>query len=114
MIRIKRVYDDPGKEDGFRVLIDGLWPRGLTRERAKIDIWLKQIAPSTELRKWFGHNPARWSEFKQRYFEELERNTSAVTELRSYVEKYEVTFVYAAKDRDYNNAVCLSEYLATR
>lgn len=114
MVRIKRVYDEPSEEDGFRILIDGLWPRGLTREKANVEIWLRKIAPSAELRKWFGHDPVRWSEFKRKYFEELERNVSAVGELRSHTDVQDVTLVYSAKDRDYNNAVCLAEYLTTR
>ena len=114
MVRIKRVYDPPGEEGGYRILVDGMWPRGLTREKANVGVWLRQIAPSTELRKWFGHDPVRWSEFKRKYFEELERNASAVAELRSYTNVQDVTLVDSAKDRDYNNAVCLAEYLATR
>jgi len=114
MVRIKRVYDAPDDEDGVRILIDGLWPRGLTRERANVDLWLKQIAPSPDLRRWFRHDPERWSEFKRRYFEELDRNDPALAELRSYTDRQDVTLVYSARDRDYNNAVCLVEYLAMR
>lgn len=114
MVRIKRVYDEPSEEDGFRILIDGLWPRGLTREKANVEVWLRKIAPSADLRTWFGHDPSRWSGFKLRYFEELDQNTEAMAELRSYTDVQDVTLVYAARDRDYNNAVCLAEYLTTR
>ena len=114
MVRTKRVYAPPEAVDGFRVLIDRLWPRGLSHDKARVDLWLKEIAPSAELRKWFGHEPERWSEFKRRYFEELDRNTELVAELRSQLGKRDATLLYAAKDPDYNNAVCLAEYLAVR
>ena len=114
MVRTKRVYEPPDANDGFRVLIDRLWPRGLSHDKARVDLWLKEIAPSAELRKWFGHEPERWSEFKRRYFEELDRNTELVAELRSQLGKRAATLLYAAKDPDYNNAVCLAEYLAVR
>jgi uncharacterized protein YeaO (DUF488 family) len=111
-IRTKRVYEPPDADDGFRILIDGLWPRGVSREKARVDLWLKEIAPSTELRKWFGHDPARSREFKRRYFEELDANTETVALLRSRMSEQEVTLLYAARDQVYNNAVCLAEYLA--
>ena len=114
MVRTKRVYEPPDADDGFRVLIDRLWPRGLSHDKARVDLWLKEIAPSAELRKWFGHAPERWSEFKRRYFEELDRNPELVAELRSQLGKRDATLLYAAKDPDYNNAVCLAEYLAVR
>jgi len=114
MIPTKRIYEAPHEDDGFRVLIDRLWPRGLTREKARVDLWARDLAPSAELRKWFGHQPERWSEFKRRYFEELDRHTEAVAELRSQIGKQKATLLYAAKDLDYNNAVCFAEYLALR
>ncbi|MDA1312513.1 MAG: DUF488 family protein [Acidobacteria bacterium] len=114
MIRTKRVYESPDGHDGFRVLVDGLWPRGLSHDKARVDLWLKQIAPSAELRKWFRHDQGLWSEFKRRYFDELDANAEAVEQLRSRLGSEDVTLLYAARDQDYNNAVCLSEYLAMR
>ena len=82
-IQLKRVYEAPSKSDGTRILVDRLWPRGLTKERAHVDLWLKEVAPSTELRKWFAHDPAKWSEFKKRYHAELDANPAAIAELRA-------------------------------
>ena len=110
-ITIKRVYEKPTKEDGKRILIDRLWPRGLTKEKAKIDLWLKDIAPSTELRKWFGHDPAKWDEFKKRYVVEIKKNTPVLSQLEGELKKGKVTLVYAAKDEEHNDAVVLKEYL---
>lgn len=110
-VRIKRVYDEPAQEDGKRILIDRLWPRGLTKEKARIDLWLKDIAPSTELRNWFGHDPAKWTEFQVRYWTELESNTEAVSVLRDELAKSPVTLVYGAKDDHHNQAVALKTYL---
>jgi uncharacterized protein YeaO (DUF488 family) len=112
MIKIKRVYEEFDPEDGVRVLVDRIWPRGLSKQKARVDVWLSDIAPSAELRKWFGHDPVRWSEFKRRYFEELDRNEEAVRKLKELAGGGDVSLLYAAKDPDYNNAVCLSEYLA--
>lgn len=110
-IRLKRAYDPPDPEDGFRILVDRLWPRGVARDAARIDLWLKDIAPSKELRKWFGHDPAKWLGFKQRYFAELDGNPQAVEELRLRVRHGKVTFVYAARDHEHNDAVALLEYI---
>lgn len=110
-IIIKRVYDKLAKEDGKRILIDRLWPRGLTKEKAKIDLWLKDIAPSTELRKWFGHDPAKWTEFKERYVAEIKKNNQVRTQLEEQIKKGKVTLVYGAKDKVHNDAVVLKEYL---
>lgn len=110
MLFIKRIYDLPSDDDGFRILVDRLWPRGVSKEKAKIDLWLKEIAPSNELRKWFGHEPGKWVEFKRRYFDEL-KNNSAVNLLRDYMKKGRVTLLYSAKDEKYNNAVALKEFL---
>ncbi len=110
-IRIKRIYDKPDKSDGLRILVDRLWPRGLTREKAKIDLWLKDIAPSTELRKWSGHDPDKWQIFKKRYFAELKKNASAVESLKKEIKAKDVTFLYAAKDTLHNNAAALLEFL---
>ncbi len=109
---IKRVYDAPDKEDGMRILVDRLWPRGLTKEKAKVDLWLKDIAPSTTLRKWFGHEPEKWAEFKKRYLRELKENKEAVSLLKEEVKKGAVTLVYAAKDKEHNEALFLKESLS--
>jgi uncharacterized protein YeaO (DUF488 family) len=107
--RIKRVYEPPDKHDGRRILVDRLWPRGLTKEKAGIDLWLKDIAPSTELRKWFGHNPDRWEEFKERYLAELKDNSEQIQLLKQELDKGSVTLVYGAKDEEHNQAVVIQE-----
>ncbi len=109
MIRIKRVYEQPDKHDGRRILVDRLWPRGLTKEKASVDLWLKDIAPSTELRKWFGHDPGRWGEFKERYLAELKVNSEQIRMLKQELDKGVVTLVYAAKDEEHNEAVVIQE-----
>ncbi|MFC5374624.1 DUF488 domain-containing protein [Brevundimonas faecalis] len=111
--RIKRVYEAPAASDGTRILVDRLWPRGLSKEKAHVDLWLKTIAPSTELRKWFGHEPERWDEFRRRYQTELETNTEAVGELKAAFGKGPVTLVYGARDEAHNDAVALAEWLTT-
>ena len=113
-LQIKRVYDEPSDTDGTRILIDRLWPRGLTKAKAKVDLWLKDIAPSTELRQWFGHDPNKWDEFKKRYKDELKNNSASVSQLREYMDKGKVTLVYGAKDKEHNDAVVLQEYLGER
>jgi uncharacterized protein YeaO (DUF488 family) len=110
-IKIKRVYEDVTKEDGKRILVDRLWPRGLTKSRARIDLWLKEIAPSTALRKWFGHEPSRWAEFKRRYSAELTRNRDQLSLLKREVSAGHVTLVYGAKDHEHNGAVVLKQFL---
>jgi len=110
-ITIKRVYEKPSSEDGKRILVDRLWPRGLTKEKAKIDLWLKDIAPSTNLRKWFGHDIAKWQEFKKQYSMEIQKNTAVLTQLEEQLKKGKVTLVYAAKDEEHNDVVVLKEYL---
>lgn len=110
-IQVKRVYEPSQSSDGKRVLIDRLWPRGLTKEKAKVDLWLKDIAPSTELRKWFGHDPAKWNEFKKRYHAELKENSEAVSKMMDTLKNGKVTLVYGAKDEEHNDAVVLKEYL---
>ncbi|WP_143735927.1 DUF488 domain-containing protein [Methyloprofundus sedimenti] len=107
--RIKRVYELPDKQDGQRILVDRLWPRGLTKEKARVDLWLKDIAPSTELRKWFDHDPDRWHEFKARYLDELKGNQQQIQLLKQELDKGFVTLVYAAKDERYNQAVVIQE-----
>lgn len=109
-VRIKRVYETPSRDDGFRVLVDRLWPRGLKKEEAKVDLWLKEIAPSNELRKWFSHDPSKWEEFRKRYREELKRNRETLERLIEIIkEKKKVTLLYSARSPKYNNAVVLLE-----
>ena len=111
-LNIKRVYDASDPADGTRILVDRLWPRGLTKEKAKVDLWLKEIAPSAGLRKWFGHDPAKWTEFKKRYRAELNENTASVSTLKDQIKKGTTTLVYGAKDEEHNDAVLLREYLS--
>jgi uncharacterized protein YeaO (DUF488 family) len=113
-IRIKRAYEQPAAEDGERILVDRLWPRGLTKEKAKIDLWLKDVAPSTELRKWFAHDPTRWAEFQSRYKVELKRNKEQLSLLRQEVAKGTVTLIYAARDQEHNEAVILQGLLTAK
>ncbi|MGJ0485666.1 MAG: DUF488 domain-containing protein [Methylomicrobium sp.] len=108
-LRIKRAYELPDRDDGRRILVDRLWPRGLAKEKARIDLWLKEIAPSTELRKWFDHDPARWEEFKERYLAELKDNSEQIRLLKQELDKGIVTLVYAAKDEAHNQAVVIQE-----
>jgi uncharacterized protein YeaO (DUF488 family) len=110
-IKIKRVYEQPDSEDGIRILVDRLWPRGLTKEKASINLWLKDIAPSKELRQWFDHDPAKWEEFKQRYLAELKQNDEQTRLLKQEMKKGAVTLVYGAKDTEHNDAVVLQEFL---
>jgi len=110
-LRIKRVYEAPAGGDGYRVLVDRLWPRGLSRERAELDLWLKEVAPSTELRKWFGHDPARYTAFSERYLAELQRNP-ALDELRATIRAHPTTtLLYGARDTEHNEAVVLRDLL---
>lgn len=111
VLRIKRVYAKPAPDDGVRILVDRLWPRGLSKEDAHIDRWLKDIAPSSGLRKWFGHRPERWEEFRQRYLRELEEKSALLEEIRSLIKKKPLTLLYSAKDEDRNNARVLFEIL---
>jgi uncharacterized protein YeaO (DUF488 family) len=108
-IKIKRVYDKPDKHDGRRILVDRLWPRGLTKNAAKVDLWLKDIAPSPELRKWFGHDPEKWPEFRKRYLAELKHNREAVQHLKEELDKGPATLIYGARDEQHNAAVVLKE-----
>jgi uncharacterized protein YeaO (DUF488 family) len=110
-VRLKRVYDKPARADGWRVLVDRVWPRGLTKKEAQIDDWLKEIAPSTRLRKWFGHDPARWNEFKKRYAAELNDQHEQVEKLAREARKRTVTLLFGAKDIEHNNAVALKEHI---
>ena len=110
-MKIKRVYESPAKDDGTRILVDRLWPRGLTKEKAAIDLWLKDLAPSTDLRNWFGHDPEKWNEFQKRYRLELEKNTEAVALLKAQLKRGQVSLVYGAKDELHNDAVVLREWM---
>ena len=113
-IRVKRIYDSPTREDGYRILVDRIWPRGLTKEQAHIDLWLKDVAPSTALRRWFNHDPDKWNEFQMRYFRELEQAASHLVQLKKRIDLKRVTLLYAAKNTEYNNAVALKSFLESR
>jgi uncharacterized protein YeaO (DUF488 family) len=114
MFRLKRAYEPAKRTDGFRVLVERLWPRGLSKQRAKLDQWLKDVAPSTALRKWFGHDPQKWNEFRKRYRGELKTQSDAVDLLSTKARKGSVTLVYGSKDEEHNAAVALKEYLEAR
>jgi uncharacterized protein YeaO (DUF488 family) len=111
---LHRIYDQPEPGDGARLLVDRLWPRGVDKEAAKLDDWYKDAALSDELRKWFGHDPERWPEFKRRYFVELERNPASWQDVLRAAASGKVTLLYGAHDREHNNAVALREYLEAR
>jgi uncharacterized protein YeaO (DUF488 family) len=110
-VAMKRAYEPVGEDDGYRVLIDRIWPRGVSKERARLDEWARQLAPSTELRRWFGHDPARFEEFRRRYIEELAAERDKLDELRRRAGSGKVTLVYGARDREHNDAVVLAELL---
>ncbi len=110
-IQLKRVYDAPSEEDGQRILVDRIWPRGIKKEKAALDLWAKEIAPSTALRKWFGHDPKKWAEFQRRYRAELDEIEEPLEPLHEAVKKGKVTLLYAAHDTEHNNAVVLKAYL---
>lgn len=109
-IRLKRVYEEPSESDGTRILIDRLWPRGLTKEKAKVDVWLKEIAPTTELRKWFNHEPSKWPEFKKRYKTEISNNPEAISALKKHLASGKATILYGAKDEEHNDAVVIKQF----
>ena len=110
MLTIKRVYDEPSKDDGYRVLVDRLWPRGVRKEEAAIDMWLKDVAPTPDLRKWFGHQPEKFDEFSHLYTQELQENI-AVRELKNLIANHkQLTLLYGAKDTQYNHAVVLRDF----
>ncbi len=110
-VRLKRAYEPPEPSDGYRVLIDRLWPRGVKKEEARLDEWARELAPSSELRRWFGHDPAKFDEFRRRYREELGAQEEKLTELRRLARKETVTLVYSARDTEHNDAVVLAELL---
>lgn len=114
MIRIKRVYEPASPDDGVRVLVDRLWPRGLSRERARVDEWLEDVAPSDELRKWYRHDPDKWPDFKKRYFAELDAQPQAVRRLKALARDADLSLLFGSKEERFNNARALLEYLQAR
>ncbi len=112
MIKIKRIYDPVSSKDGKRIYIDRLWPRGMKKEEVKIDEWLKEISPSDTLRKWFGHDPSKYEEFKKRYIRELEKHSEVLERIRKESKRETVTLLFSAKDVEYNNATVMRELLA--
>ncbi len=113
-IKLKRIYEQPSADDGLRIFVDRLWPRGLTKDKAKMDIWAKEIAPSTELRRWYGHDSGKWRQFRTRYFEELDHKPEEVGQLMRHVQKGEVTLLFAAREEHLNNASALKAYIESR
>ncbi len=113
-VGLKRAYDKPARNDGFRVLVDRVWPRGIRKDQAHVDAWMKDVAPSSDLRKWFAHDPAKWQEFKNRYFAELDRLPGSLAEVVEKARQARVTLIFGAKEKRYNNAVALKEYLEQR
>jgi uncharacterized protein YeaO (DUF488 family) len=113
-LRTRRVYDPPARSDGYRVLVDRIWPRGVSKEDARLDAWIKEVAPSDGLRKWYGHDPDRWPEFKEEYFAELRKNAEPVRRILDMAEEKRVTLLFGAKDEERNNAEALREYLETQ
>jgi uncharacterized protein YeaO (DUF488 family) len=114
MIKIKRIYDTPKPDDGIRILVDRLWPRGLSKEKARVDLWLKEIAPSNELRKWYGHDPKKWAEFKKRYFKDLDMKRELVNQIVQKTKEGDVTLLYSSKEEKLNNAAAVKEYIEKR
>jgi len=112
-IQLKRIYEAGSKDDGYRILVDRLWPRGFTKEKAALDLWLKEIAPSNELRKWFGHDPDKWKDFQKKYQQELKQNKEAVDILKDYIQKGNVTLLYAAKDEEHNEAQVIKDFISS-
>jgi uncharacterized protein YeaO (DUF488 family) len=113
-VKVKRVYQEPAKGDGLRVLVDRLWPRGMSKDAVHLDLWLKEVAPSTALRRWYGHEPSKWEEFKRRYFRELDCAPEPVNVLMEQAGEGKICLLFAAKDEERNNAVALKEYLEER
>jgi uncharacterized protein YeaO (DUF488 family) len=111
MIKIKRIYDAPSDDDGSRILVDRLWPRGLSKERAKVDLWLKEIAPSNELRKWYAHDPEKWAEFRKKYFKDLDMKKELINQIVRKMKEGDVTLLYSSKEEKINNAAALKEYI---
>lgn len=116
LIKIERIYDNPNgksgnKNDGLRILVDRLWPRGLSKNEVKVDLWMKDLAPSTPLRKWFNHDERKWEQFKSKYFEELDKCNESINVILTKLEKGSVILLYGAKDEKFNNAIALKEYI---
>jgi uncharacterized protein YeaO (DUF488 family) len=114
MFKLKRVYEEPNAQDGYRVLVERLWPRGLSKERAALDLWLKDVAPSAALRQWFGHDPARWAEFRKRYLQELKTKEDEIRLLKQKEKEGAVTLLFAARDVEHNGAIVLRSLLESR
>jgi len=114
MIKVKRIYEPPAKDDGFRILVDRLWPRGLSKDKAKVDLWLKEISPSNELRKWYGHEPEKWVEFKRKYLKEIEGKKPEFDLLRQKTKGGTITFLFSSKEEKLNNAVALKEFVESK
>ncbi len=110
-IQLKRVYDAPAEDDGKRILVDRIWPRGLSKAAARVDLWVKELAPSHALRKWYGHDPEKWEEFRSRYFAELSSRKEEIADLLKFIGAQRVTFLYSSRETRLNNAVVLKEYL---
>lgn len=110
-LALKRVYEAPEKEDGYRILVDRIWPRGVKKETANLDLWLKEVAPTTELRKWFGHDAEKWEDFQKKYKKELKDHEEEIQKIKAPLKKGKVTLVYAAKDEAHNQAVVLKDFL---
>jgi uncharacterized protein YeaO (DUF488 family) len=110
-VKLKRAYEAPTAEDGTRILVDRLWPRGVSKKDAALSLWMKEIAPSTELRKWFGHDPDRWNEFRERYASEIDRNSLLLDQLRSLARKGPITLIYSAHDENHNDAIVLRDVI---
>lgn len=113
-VKIKRVYEPKTKDDGYRILVDRVWPRGLTKEKASIDLWLKEIAPSTTLRQWFKHDPKKWLEFKKLYFKELSSKKDLIVIIKEKAKQDSITLLYGTKDEEHNNAIALHEFLKNK
>ncbi len=111
MTKMKRIYEPSGSGDGFRILVDRLWPRGLTKEKAKVDLWLKEIAPSDKLRKWYSHDPQKWTQFKRDYFKELDHHQEEIRLIAERIKEGNVTFLFSSKEERLNNAAALIEYI---
>jgi uncharacterized protein YeaO (DUF488 family) len=114
MIKLKRAYDPPSKSDGTRILVERLWPRGVSKEKANVQLWLKEIAPSAELRKWYKHDLSKWEEFQRRYRNELAKKEDLIKEIEQMATKGTVAFVYAARDESHNSALVLKNYIESR
>jgi len=110
-LQLKRVYESAEDGDGKRILVDRLWPRGLSKDEARVDLWLKAVAPSPDLRRWFGHDPEKWAEFRRRYRHELEENVAAVDELKKAISRSKATLLYGAKDQEHNHAIVLKDFI---